>query len=123
MNKMIRSFLSLAILALPAVASAGHSELMVPPSDTFLLGGDQGAAMLVSGKNVGQTGVIILSQSGTSESVIARVSPGGSFTHTYSVGETALIRNQSATETARLSVDFTGSPSNLSMSYALQQEK
>ena len=34
-----------------------------------------------------------------------------------------MIRNLSATATATLSVDFTGSPADLSMRYALPQKK
>lgn len=123
MNRLTRSLVTLAALALPAAAMAGHSDLQVPPADTFLLGGDQSAAMGVSGRNIGQTGVVILARSGAGETTIAAVAPGGSFAHTFAVGETALIRNPSATATARLSVDFTGSPASLSMRYALPPKK
>jgi hypothetical protein len=97
--------------------------LQVPPSDTFVLGGEQRTVMKVSGKNVGQTNVVILSRAGTEETVIANVAPGETFAHDYAVGQAALIRNQSSTETARLSVDFTGSPSSLSMRYTLPQKR
>ena len=115
-----------AFALIPAAAHAGHSELQVPPADTFLLGGEQQAPMEVSGRNIGQTSVTILARSGTAEdapeTTIATVAPGGRFSHSYAPGEIALIRNQSASETARLSVDFTGSPESLSMSYALPQK-
>lgn len=116
-----------ATLALiPAAAHAGHSELEVPPADTFLLGGEQKAKMVVSGRNTGQTGVVILAKAGPAEdapeTVIGTVAPGAQFRHTYAPGEIALIRNQSPTETARISVNFTGSASSLSMSYALPQK-
>ncbi|MFM9934797.1 MAG: hypothetical protein ACKVOL_01215 [Novosphingobium sp.] len=123
MNRLTRSLVVLTALALPTAALAGHSDLQVPPADTFLLGGDQSAAMAVSGKNIGLTGVVILARSAASDTTIAAVVPGGSFAHTFAVGETALIRNQSPTQTARLSVDFTGSPESLSMGYALPQKK
>lgn len=112
-----------AMVLIPAAAHAGHSELEVPPADTFLLGGEQKAAMIVSGRNVGTTGVTILAKTnaGSAETFIAAVAPGGSFRHAYAPGEVALIRNQSGRDTARLSVDFTGSPSSLSMTYALPQ--
>lgn len=118
MNGMTKTSLALAVMALPSLAVAGRSQLMIPPSDAFLLGGEQRAAMTVSGKNVGPTNVVILSRTGAKESVIASVNPGGSFQHRFAVGQTALIRNRSATATARLSVDFTGSPAELSMRYA-----
>jgi hypothetical protein len=115
-----------ALALIPAAAMAGHSELEVPPADTFLLGGEQRAQMVVSGRNTGQTGVTILAKAGASEeapeTLIATVAPGGNFSHSYAPGEIALIRNQSTSETARLSVDFTGSASSLSMSYALPQK-
>ena len=114
--------LALVALALPSAVLAGHSDLRIPPADSFLLGGDQRAAMAVSGKNVGATTVIVLARTGSKETVIATVAPGGTFKRTYAVGETALIRNQSATATARLSVDFTGAPDSLSMKYALPQK-
>ncbi len=115
-----------ALALIPAAARAGHSELEVPPADTFLLGGEQTAQMVVSGRNTGQTGVVILAKASpaeeAAETVIATVAPGGEFRHAYAPGEIALIRNQSASETARFSVDFTGSASSLSMSYALPQK-
>lgn len=122
MKTLIAPWLAVAALALPAAAVASHSNLQVPASDTFLLGGDQATTLKVSGKNVGTTSVVILSRVGDKETVIATVAPGQRFAHDYAVGETALIRNQSTTEPARLSVDFTGSPSSLSMRYALPQK-
>jgi len=123
MQRFTRKILALAILSVPTAAFAGHSDLQVPPADTFLLGGDQAAAMMVNGRNVGQSAVVILSRTGGKESEIATVVPGAKFEHRFAIGETALIRNPSATATARVSVDFTGAPSSLSMRYALPQKK
>lgn len=121
--KMIRTIaLALAAGALSTIALAGHSELQVPPADSFLLGGDQGAPMTVSGRNGGSTSVKIIARRGTSDLTIATVAPGGSFEHVFAVGETAVIRNMSSSTTASLSVDFTGSASTLSMTYALRQK-
>jgi hypothetical protein len=113
-----------ALAQIPAAAHAGHSELQVPPADTFLLGGEQRAPMQVSGRNTGTTSVTILASTAADapETMIATVLPGGSFSHSYAPGEIALIRNQSPTETARISVDFTGSAASLTMSYALPQK-
>jgi hypothetical protein len=122
MNRLIRAILVLAAIAMPSVAFAGHSNLTVPPADTFLLGGEQGAALMVTGKNIGQTGVVIKSRVGTTDTVIAQVAPGQTFEHSFAVGEIALIANESNTLAASLSVDFTGSPSSLSMRYALPQK-
>ena len=123
MLRRLPVLLAAALALVPAAAMAGHSELEVPPADPFLLGGEQRAQMVVSGRNTGQTSVAILAKAGASEeapeTLIATVAPGASFSHSYAPGEIALIRNQSATQSARLSVDFTGSPSSLSMSYAL----
>jgi hypothetical protein len=123
MNRLAATLLALTALVLPAAAMAGHSELAVPPAQTFLLGGDQAAAMQVTGRNTGKTEVTILARTGEVETTIAAVAPGTSFVHTFIPGETALIRNASATETARLSVDFTGSPESLSMSYSAAAKK
>jgi len=123
MHGMAKFIVAVAAMALPSIAVASHSNLQVPPSDTFVLGGEQRTVMKVSGKNVGQTNVVILSRAGTEETVIANVAPGETFAHDYAVGQAALIRNQSSTETARLSVDFTGSPSSLSMRYTLPQKR
>ena len=122
---LTRLAIAAAALALvPAAAMAGHSELDVPPADTFLLGGEQKADMVVSGRNTGQTTVAVLSATDGSspEVLIATVAPGASFKHAYAPGEIAMIRNQSTSETAHLSVDFTGSPSSLSMAYLLPQK-
>jgi len=123
MNKLAKMLIGVTALVLPSAACAGHSELTVPPSDTFELGGDQSSPMSVAGKNVGQTGVVILSRTKTGETSIASVAPGGTFAHDFAVGETALIRNASAATPARLSVDFSGSPSSLSMRYSLPPKK
>lgn len=123
MNRLTNALFALAALALPTAAFAGHSELEVPPADTFLLGGDQSAPMQVKGKNTGRTEVIILARTGETETAIATVAPGARFEHMYATGETALIRNTSTTETARLSVDFTGSPESLSMRYSAPPKK
>ncbi|WP_353228589.1 hypothetical protein [Novosphingobium sp.] len=122
MRRLMSAVLVLGALVLPTAAFAGHSDLTVPPADTFLLGGDQGAAMAVSGRNVGQTVVVIQSRVGSVDTVIAQVAPGGTFAHDFAVGEVALIANVSTTQAARLSVDFTGSPASLSMRYALPQK-
>lgn len=122
MKTVTRNLLAFAVFMVPSVTLAGHSGLTVPPGDTFLLGGEQRDVMTVSGKNVGQTQVAILSRSGSTDTEIATVAPGGKFQHRYPVGQIALIRNLSTTREARLSVDFTGSPNNLSMRYALPQK-
>eukprot|EP01037_Dinobryon_pediforme_P008565 gene8565-8657_t len=122
MHKTAKALIVFAMLALPTAAFAGHSDLTVPPADTFLLGGDQGAAMMVSGKNLGQTGVTISARTGKTEVTIAQVAPGESFQHSFAMGEVAAIGNTSTTQAARLSVDFTGSASSLSMRYALPQK-
>ena len=122
MRRLTGILIGLVALALPIPAFAGHSNLTVPPSDTFLLGGDQKAAMVVSGKNVGTTEVAIRARTGTTDTEIARVAPGATFEHSFAAGEVALIGNLSAKTAARLSVDFTGSPDSLSMRYALPQQ-
>jgi hypothetical protein len=123
MNKFAKMLIGVAALALPSAACAGHSELTVPPSDTFELGGDQSSPMSVAGKNVGQTAVVILARTKSGEISIASVAPGGTFAYDFAVGETALIRNTSGATPARLSVDFSGSPSSLSMTYSLPSKK
>jgi len=121
MNRMTVRILALTAALLPAAAFAGHSDLTVPASETFMLGGEQRAAMTVSGRNVGKTSVIVLSRSGGKDTMIATVAPGASFEHSFAIGETALLRNASAAAAAKLSVDFTGAPSDLSMRYAKPQ--
>ncbi len=74
--------------------------------------------MMVSGRNVGSTSIAILSRSGGKDVAIATVAPGGTFKHRFEVGETALIRNLSKTVESQVSVDFSGSPSSLSMTYS-----
>ncbi len=98
-------------------ADAGQSGLRVPPADTFLLGGDQRLPMNVSGRNVGPTAVTVLARSGGRDVAIATVAPGGTFRHQFAVGETALIRNLSATTESQVDVKFSGAMSGLSMRY------
>ncbi len=117
MNRVMKFVVALVAGAMPAAAFASHSDLQVPPSQTFVLGGDQQAMMKVSGKNIGQTEVVVLSRTGSDETAIATVAAGASFEHEFAIGETALIRNRSSAKTAKISVDFTGSASSLSMSY------
>jgi hypothetical protein len=109
--------IALALFALPSAAIAGHSELTVPPAQSFALGGDQPKPMMVRGTNLGPSEVAILSRTGTVESLIATVPVGGKFEHSFAQGETALLQNKSTTATARLSVDFDGTPASLSMNY------
>ena len=122
MIRPTRIALFACFLGLAAPALAGHSELQVPPADTFLLGGEQKDAMDVSGRNVGSTDVEILARRGATDVSIATVAPGQRFAHRYAPGEIAAIRNLSAAATARLSVDFSGSPESLSMRYVLPQK-
>jgi len=117
MSRITMAVLAVVILSVPVAALAGHSNLQIPSADTFVLGGDQIAAMMVSGKNVGKTSIVVLSRIDAKETVIATVAPGGTFQHNYAIGETALLRNLAPDETAQVSVDFTGSPSNLTMKY------
>lgn len=121
---MKRLSLAAALALVPTAVWAGHSELDVPPADTFLLGGEQQTNMVVAGRNTGTTTVAVLSATDDSspEVLIATLAPGASFKHAYAPGEIAMIRNQSNRETAHLSVDFTGNPSSLSMAYLLPQK-
>ena len=74
--KMIRNVLiALAATASASIALAGHSDLQVPPADTFMLGGDQGAPMMVSGRNTGATTVVIAARRGSTDTAVATVAP------------------------------------------------
>ena len=123
MNKMIKKILFLIAVVGASSAIAGHSDLAVPPADTFLLGGDQATTMTVKGKNVGRTNVTVLSRTANKEAMIAHVAPGEAFAHSYAVGQTALIRNDSASKSAHLTVEFTGPRTSLSMRYSLPQKQ
>ena len=118
----LRTIVAVSLCTVPAMAIAGHSELTVPKADTFLLGGEQRAPMTVSGRNVGKADVTILALTGGKDTPIVAVAPGKTFSHVFAPGQIAAIRNMSPSVDARLSVDFTGSPSSLSMRYALPQK-
>ena len=123
MNTIIKQILILIAVVGSSSAIAGQSDLAVPPADTFLLGGDQTTTMTVKGKNVGRTHVTILSRTANRETIIAHVAPGETFAHSYAVGQTALIRNDSVNKSAHFSVEFTGPRTSLSMRYSLPQKQ
>ena len=119
---LARAFVAATLSLTPTIGHAGHSELTIPKSDTFLLGGEQQTPMNVTGRNVGTTDVRVFARKADKDVAVATIAPGKSFEHLFAAGEIAAILNMSSTADARLSVDFTGSPSDLSMRYVLPQK-
>ncbi len=111
--------LSLALLAVPALAGQINSNLQIEPAQTFELGGGQEGSFVVTGRNTGPVAVVVLAQApGAKPAVRGTLAPGGDVKATFGPGEMALLRNTSAKETARLKLKISGDTSSLGMTYS-----
>jgi len=109
-------------LALPASGVAAgeiNSQLQIEAGQTFELGGGQAGGFLVTGKNTGPVSVEVLAKApGKPVSVRGTVAPGGAINAQFAPGETALLRNASGRQMARLKLKVTGDTSGLGMTYS-----
>ena len=110
-QRIVRPLLPLAALSTLSLAgcSAFHSDLTVPPGETFLLGGDQKGAFTARASNIGAV-TVTLAQRGKTGAIneLGALLPGKTQTLTVQLGSAALVRNRT-TQAARLSVYLTGS--------------
>ncbi len=106
---------SALVAALPGLAAA---NTLIDPGQTFALGGEQTAPVQLEGRNNGPVAVELLRRRGTEAPVlIVRAEPGQGFSTTLPNGTTALARNTSARQPARVRFVFNGQIDRLSMRY------
>lgn len=104
----------------PATGSTIHSGLSVEAGQTFELGGGEDGSFTVTGRNTGPVAVEVLSkaQGAGVPTMRGTVAPGGAVEARFASREMALLRNTSATRTAKLKLRITGDTSSLGMSYS-----
>ena len=108
--------LSLVLFAVTAQAGRINSNLQIEPAQTFELGGGQKGGFVVTGRNTGPVAVVMLGQVHGAKPVgRGTVAPVGNVHATIGPGETALLRNTSAKETARLKLKVSGATAPLGM--------
>lgn len=98
-------------------ACASHSQTLIDPGKTFLLGGEQSAPLRVEGRNVGPVPVEILKQRDGVTTSVASVQPGDLFSRTFGAQEIVMVHNPSTALQARVAVVLTRDVSRLSMRY------
>lgn len=109
--------------ALPAAGAApaqlfySTSNTTIPPSQSFLLGGDQRRPLRVIGTNTGTVTVDVASVTASGETLIARVAPGEDFNAVFPLSTTARITNLSATVDASVRVRFSADTASVGMRY------
>ena len=123
MRMALSAALSLALLAVPAGAAAptqlfySTSNTSIPPSQSFLLGGDQRRPLRVIGTNTGSVAVDVAAVTASGETLIARVAPGEGFNAVFPRETTARITNLSADAVAQVQVRFSADTSAVGMRY------
>ena len=116
-------FLLLAGVAVPTADAApaqlfySTSNTSIPPSQSFLLGGDQRRPLRVIGTNTGPVAVDVAAVNASGETLIARVAPGEGFNAVFPRETTARITNLSSDAVARVQVRFSADTSAVGMRY------
>lgn len=122
MARVVKGAVGLLIAGGLAVAASAaiNSNLQIEAGETFELGGGQAGSFTVTGRNTGPVAVEVLGKAEGAEAGMMRatVAPGASLEATFAPGEMALLRNTSASKTARLKLTITGDTSALGMSYS-----
>ncbi|MBI1401983.1 MAG: hypothetical protein GC147_02055 [Porphyrobacter sp.] len=118
---------TLAALALalasgvPASGGTINSGLNIEPGKTFELGGGQEGGFTVTGRNTGSVAVEVLGKKTGGAAVPdlrGTVQPGGAVDARFAPGEMALLRNTSATRSAKLKLTIRGDTAALGMTYS-----
>ncbi len=112
----------IALLALCAVTgcasfSSLKSETSIEPNKSFLLGGGQPGAFEVTGRNSGTVSVTLFVERNGKRDSIAIVPAGSAIDATFPAGAMAVVRNESSTLTAVVTVTVRGDIANLGMRY------
>ena len=116
---LVASSLLIIGLAQPAFAwpFSGDSSTLIPPSQTFLLGGDQDSAFVVKGCNTGLVAVEVSSQTKQSSRFIVLLKPKACLEHRFEAGDMATFRNTSDSRQATLKIELNRDVRGLSMRY------
>lgn len=112
---------ALMLTAAAPAAQAGtiNSNLEIEAGQTFELGGGQEGGFVVTGTNTGPVAVVVLGKAeGKAAAERGTVGPGGKVDASFGPGETALLRNTSDQQTARLKLKIAGDTSSLGMNYS-----
>jgi len=96
---------------------AGVSGTLIPPGQTFLLGGGQDGAFKVNACNTGTVAVDILRQSKDVTSLITTLTPGNCVDQAFAFGEMAKLRNTSKSNQASLKIKINRALNSLGMRY------
>lgn len=112
--------LALAALAVGARAGEINSGLQIEAGQTFALGGGQEGSFTVTGRNTGPVAVLVFARAEGNAPPVAkgRVEPGAAVDARFASGEMALLRNTSATQTARMKLKIRGDTASLGMTYS-----
>jgi hypothetical protein len=108
------------IIAAPAIGGTINSNLTIEPGKTFELGGGQKGGFTVAGRNSGSVAVEVLGRIEGAAMPVTRgiVAPGGELNARFAAGEMALLRNTSASRSAKLKLKISGDTAGLGMSYS-----
>lgn len=118
----IQALVAIALTALTALTALlpglAAATTQIGPGQSFALGGEQANPVQLEGRNNGAVAVELLRRRGTEAPVlILRAEPGQGFSTTLPAGTTALARNTSASQPARVRFVFNGQIDRLSMRY------
>ncbi len=119
-SRICLAALALATLAVGAEAGEINSDLQIEAGQTFELGGGQEGSFTVTGRNSGPVAVLVFARAEGNAPPVAkgRVEPGAAVDTRFESGEMALLRNTSATQTARMKLKISGDTSSLGMGYS-----
>lgn len=119
-SRICLAALALATLAVGAEAGEINSDLQIEAGQTFELGGGQEGSFSVTGRNSGPVAVLVFARAEGNAPPVAkdRVEPGAAVDARFESGEMALLRNTSATRTARMKLKISGDTSSLGMGYS-----
>jgi hypothetical protein len=93
------------------------SSTMIEPNRAFRLGGEQGGAFNVSGRNTGPVPVIVYAEVNGTRDSITTLAPGDPVDARFAARTTAVFRNPSTRATAVVSIVVTGDTRALGMRY------
>ena len=97
------------------------SGLGVPAGETFHLGERMTGDFTTSAKNIGKVAVTILAKRGERIEKVGVVKPGETVVRKFESGDGVLVRNESLTNSAKLTVEVWGAQ-NLAMYYVPNNE-
>jgi len=120
-KRIIFGLAASALIANAGVALAwpfgGVSGTLIPPGQTFLLGGGKNGAFKINACNTGTVAVEVSRQTDQTSSPITTLKPGACVDQAFAFGEMATLRNTSNAIEASLKIKINRSLNSLSMRY------